>query len=98
MIRGRVLQGVTRMLESLRIMVGSYQPDEIEVLTCLEKPKQFDLSVDIANFIMVKLGHESHPKEPRFDKTRRTLSRTTNKSLRGERLAGAPTEADAHDP
>jgi hypothetical protein len=60
-----------------------YLADDLEVLKQLERPNQFDLAVETTNYLMGKLGHEvAAPKEPRYDRTRRVLTK--------KRLAGRP--------
>jgi len=82
-MRERVLRNVLDMLEHLRITVGMYHPDELEVLKVIERPQQYEVGVDVANFVMAKLGHKTAPSEPRFDKTRRMLKKPTGRPPKG---------------
>lgn len=82
-VRDRVLARVVDMLELLRIQVGCYQPDELEVLRLIERPQQYDVAAEVAAFVMSKLGHETAPSEPRFDKTRRQLNKRRGRPPKG---------------
>lgn len=63
------------MLEHLRIQVSMLAETEVEVLKVIERPQQYDLAVDVSNFVMSRLGHDTAPSQPRFDKTRRALTK-----------------------
>ena len=78
--------------EHLRIQVSCLPETEIDVLRVIERPQQFDLAVDITNFVMERFGHVAgsgpcrhtpDPKEPRFDKTRRALNKKNPRRGRG---------------
>lgn len=82
-VRDRVLARVVDMLEHLRIQVGMYTPEELEVLHLIERPQQYDFAVEVTNFVMTRLGHETAPSEPRFDKTRRQLRKRQGRPPKG---------------
>lgn len=82
-VRDRVVRGTLDMLEHLRIRISMLPDTEVDVLTKLERPNQFDLAEDVAKFVMEKLGHATTPKEPRFDKTRRELAKKNPRRGRG---------------
>ncbi len=88
LIRDRVASEAIRMLEILRISIGTYYPGETEALRCLERPQQFDLAAEVAGLVMAKFGHASAPKDPRFDKTRRALAKKAPKPPRGLNATG----------
>ncbi len=83
MIRDRVLARTVDMLEHLRIQVSCLPEIDLTVLKLLERPQQFDLAETLATFLMEQLGHETKPKEPRFDKTRRQLNKKAKRRGRG---------------
>lgn len=84
MIRDRVVARTRDMLEHLRLQVAMLPETELDVLRCLERPQQFDLVVDVANFVMERLGNKpTAPKDPRFDKSRRALAKQSPKPPRG---------------
>ena len=68
------------MLERLRIRIGMYASDELDVLRKLEQPQQYDLTVKLTNQVMGEFGHLTQPKEPRFDKTRISAAVVANSS------------------
>lgn len=81
-VRERVLKGTLEMLEQLRLRLAYPDPD-LELLTLLERPQQFDLAEDLTRFVMERLGHTNgHPADPRYDKTRRALNEQINKGPR----------------
>lgn len=83
-IRERALRSVTRMLEEVRLWLSMYHPDDPDVLRRLERPQQFDLAVNVTNYVMAELGREpSAPKEPRFEKTRRAANKKAPRRGRG---------------
>jgi predicted P-loop ATPase len=95
-VRDRVMKSVVDMLEALRIRVSMYHADELDVLRKLERPQQFDLAVKIAGDVMTELGHETTPKEPRFDKTRRAaLKKHPEGDRRGRRRGVLSAEDQA---
>jgi hypothetical protein len=83
LIRDRILARTVDMLEHLRIQVSCLPETEIDVLRVIERPQQFDLAVEVTNFVMERLGHSTAPKEPRFDKTRRALAKKSPRRGRG---------------
>ena len=95
LIREELLAGVSQMLERIRIRIGMYASDELDVLKLLEKPQQYDLTVSVTNTLMGLLGHITAPSEPRFDKTRRALAKRRGRPPRGERPndPGTPNQA-----
>jgi hypothetical protein len=94
-IRERVLTRVIDMLQHLSLQISMYHPDEREVLNVVERPQQYDLAVDLTNWLMQRLGDDSAPSEPKFDKTRRAMNQMRDKPPRGLKHAGEPTDADA---
>lgn len=99
LIRERVLAGAIDYLEHLRIRVSMLPETEVDVLTVIERPQQYDLAVDVTNFVMERFGHSTAPKEARFDKTRRAMAKKNPRRGRGvlkpedeALLAGAPEE------
>jgi hypothetical protein len=94
-IRTELLAGVAQMLERLRIRIGMYASDELDVLRKLEQPQQYDLTVGLTNHLMGEFGHLTQPKEPRFDKTRRALAKKRGRPPRGLKAAGEPVPSDA---
>lgn len=80
-VRERVVARTLDMLEHLRIQVSCLPKTEIDfdALKKLERPQQFDLAEIVARCVMDQL----YPKDPRFDKTRRTLNEQV-KGLRGD--------------
>jgi hypothetical protein len=97
-VRDRVLASVANMLEQLRIRISCYNPDELQVLKAIERPQQYEMALELTNFLMARLGHATAPKEPRFDKTRRAMNKRKPKAPRGLKLAGDPVAADAEIP
>lgn len=95
LIRDRVLARVIDMLEHLRIQVSMLAETEYDVLKVIERPQQYDIAVDLSNYLMARLGHTAAPSEPRFDKTRRALAKKRGRPPRGLKTAGEPTDADA---
>lgn len=84
LIRDRVISEAVRMCKTMLITIGTYYPDEQDILGVLEKRGEEDLAFAIASTVMLKFGHEpSHVKEARFDKTRRQLAKKTPKVPRG---------------
>ena len=94
-IRAELLTSVAQMLERLRIRIGMYASDELDVLCKLEQPQQYDLTVDVTNHIMGQFGHITAPSNPKFDKTRRALAKKRGRPPRGLKAAGEPVPADA---
>lgn len=99
MIRDRVLARTVDMLEHLRIQLSMLSEIDFDVQRKLERPQQYDLAVEVANYVMEKLGHETAPVEPRFDKTRRAMAKKNPRRGRGvltpedqALLTGAPQE------
>lgn len=91
LMRDRSLKNVLDMLEHLRIQVSCYLPDEIEVMTVLQRPQQLDLAVALTQMLMQRLGApETAPKEPRFDVTRRRARKKIPKGPRGVPKAEMP--------
>jgi len=89
-VRDRVLADVLHMFRHLYTMLTLLPETEVDVLLALEQPHVNDLAVEITNTLMAKFGspltrpgHQSKPKEPRFDKTRRRLAKKTPKGPRG---------------
>jgi hypothetical protein len=83
-IRQRALKCVSVMLREIHQWVACFGADDIEVLRRLEQPQQFDLAVDVTNYVMERLGREvAGPKEPRFEKTRRALAKKSPRRGRG---------------
>ena len=93
LIRDELLAGVSQMLERVRIRIGMYASDELDVLRLLEKPQQYDLTVSVTNNLMECLGHVTAPSEPRFDKTRRALAKRRGRPPRGEKVPEVQQEA-----
>lgn len=84
MIRDRVAARVRDMLEHLRLQVAMLPDTELDVLRVLERPQQFELAVDVSNFLMERLGAKpTAAKERRFDKTHRALAKQSPKPPRG---------------
>lgn len=82
-VRERVMAGAIDMLEHLRCRISMLPETELHVLSVIERPQQFDLAVDMTNYVMDRLGHTTAPKEPRFDKTRRALAKKAPRRGRG---------------
>lgn len=95
LVRDRLLQRVVDMLEHFRIQVSMFSDTEIDVMRAVERPNQYDLAVDVTNYLMGRLGHVTAPSEPRFDKTRRAMAKKRGRPPRGLKAAGEPTDADA---
>jgi hypothetical protein len=85
LLRERLVLPVSIQLrERMSLLVASYYPDEIEVMHTLNRRGSEDLALEIAQFLMEKLGHEAPAvKDPRFDKTRRALNKKRPKGPRG---------------
>lgn len=83
LIRDRVLARTLDMLEHLRIQVSCLAEPDREVLQKLERPQQYDLGVTLADRLMELLGHVTTPSEPRFNKTRRQLTKKVKRRGRG---------------
>lgn len=83
-IRDRALRSVTTMLEEVRLWLSMYQAEDVEVLRVLERPQQFDLAVELTDYVMERLGRKPPaPKDPRFSKTRRALAKKSPRRGRG---------------
>jgi len=79
-----VLPESIALCKRMSLLVANYFADEVEVIEILNRRGPEDLALEIAQFLMLKLGHEP-PKvqEPRFDKTRRALNAKRLKGPRG---------------
>jgi hypothetical protein len=95
MVRDRILTRMVDALQHLCLQISMYNPDELEVLRAIERPQQFDVAEDLTNYLMERLGHATAPKDKRFDKTHRAMTRKKGKGPRGLKLAGEPTDAEA---
>jgi hypothetical protein len=74
LIRDRVLSEAIRMCKTMLITIGTYYPDEQDILLVLETRGDKDLAFSIASIVMERFGHApSQAKDPRFDKTHRRL-------------------------
>lgn len=83
-IRDRVVSEAVRMCRTLDTMIGSYYPDEQQVLSVLRLRGTQDLAFAIGNVVMERFGAEpSRAKEPRFDKTLRAVNEKRPKGPRG---------------
>lgn len=83
-IRDRALRSVTTMLEEVRLWLSMYQAEDLDVLRALERPQQFDLAVEVTDYVMERLGRKPPaPKDPRFSKTRRALAKKSPRRGRG---------------
>jgi hypothetical protein len=86
LVRDRVVTRVIDMLEHLRVQLSMLPETDYDVLRLIERPQQFEVAVDVANFVMVRLGGpETAPKDPRFDKTRRVVAKKRGRPPRGEK-------------
>lgn len=83
-VRDRVLADVVYMFKHLYSMLTFLPETEIDVLLQLEHPQVHDLAIEVTNILMAKFGHDTNPKEARYDKTRRRLAKKTLKGPRGE--------------
>jgi hypothetical protein len=84
LIRDRVLSEAVRMCKTMLITIGTYYPDEQDILGVLEKRGEGDLAYAIANCVMREFGATlSQPKEVRYDKTHRALAKKRLKGPRG---------------
>jgi hypothetical protein len=98
-IRQRALKCVSTMLKEIHQWVACYGADDTDVLRQLENPQQFDLAVDVTNFVMERLGQKAPaPKEPRFDKTRRALAKKSPRRGRGVLKAADVAALNGEEP
>lgn len=93
LFRDRIVIAETRrMLKSMELHVSGGFPDETDVINALKGRGESDLELPLVKFVMELFGHPpSRAKDPRFDKTRRALSKKTPKRPRGE-----PRQAGVH--
>lgn len=82
-IRGILNRDIEEMFRHVRMWLTMYADNEVDVMLALERPQVAELQIELTNFLMAKFGHETKPKEPRFDKTRRRLAKKTPKGPRG---------------
>ena len=99
-VRDRVARRVLDMLEHLRVQLSMLPDTELDVLKLLERPQQFDLGVELTDFVMGKFGAPVHEyKDPRFNPTRRAMAKRRLKGPRGTRVKikglQEPTMAEA---
>lgn len=108
-IREEVLSGIIQTLERLRIRIGMYQPDELDVIGRLERQRykdgkllegnpQFEIAERATAFLMAELGDApTEVKVPRYGKNHRAAARRTRRDSRNAKIAASLQEAK-HDP
>ena len=82
-VRSRAARLIDDMLFALRTHITMLPILESDILIALEPTSRVSLVVEITDLLLAKFGQVDQPKEPRFSKTRRALSKRTPKGPRG---------------